>query len=230
MISNFLVCSSIFICIKSLQSMDAFDCFVKNNPNLAGLPKDVLNIIRSNYIELLEEEATEIIANRTKNILYIYLKEDIQHHGYNYSYLSNCRHSGEGEVSIPESYNIVNCAVKEQWFELGMLPPSLPILRLWRPETPEWLIQLRASRTSRTSKLKYDTQFVYCISQLKRFVGYFKQGDLSRVLQFGYNLGRLQEISEKPDHTIFWQPVERLFLAQDWIGLDAYIDTLQKRF
>jgi hypothetical protein len=188
MIFNFLVCNIIFICIKFLQRMDAFDCIVKTDSNLASLPQDVLNIIRPNYIELLEEEAAEIIANRKENILYTYLKEDIQNYGYNYSYLSHCRHS----------------------LELC---------------TPEWLIKL-----GERLYLKYETDFVHCLSQLKRFAGYFKQGDLSRTLQFGYDLGRLQEISDNPDHTIFWEPVERLFLAQDWNGLDAYIDTLQKRF
>jgi len=189
-----------------------------------------LDIIKLNYMEKLREQANEEIQVLAQNELYTSLKEDIRHYGYNYSYLAGCRHSGE--VSIPESYNIVKCALKSLWFELDMWPPILPILRF--DNLPEWLLQLRERL-----HLKYDTDFVHCLSQLKRFAGYFKQNDFSRILQFGYNLGRLQEISHyeisddsdsNSDHTIFWQPVERLFLAQDWDGLDAYIDTLQKRF
>jgi len=66
----------------------------------------------------------------------------------------------------------------------------------------------------------------HCLSQLKRFVGYFMRGDMSRTLQFGYNLGRLQEMCTTPYHTIFWQPIEHLYNAGNWIGLNSYIDTL----
>jgi len=180
-----------------------------------------LDIIKLNYMEKLREQANEEIQVLAQNELYTSLKEDIRHYGYHYSCLADCRHSGE--VSIPESYNIIKCALKSLWFELDMWPPSLPILRF--DNLPEWLIKLQERL-----HLKYTTDFVYCLSQLKRFAGYFKQNDFSRILQFGYNLGRLHEISDNPDHTIFWQPVERLFLAQDWDGLDAYINTLQKRF
>lgn len=63
--------------------MDAFDCVVKNDSNLASLPQDVLNIIRPNYIRLLEEEAAkEIIQNRKRNCLFILVNAEIQ---YNYA-------------------------------------------------------------------------------------------------------------------------------------------------
>ena len=124
---------------------------------------------------------------------------------------------------------------------MGHLPPFLTRLYLGNihtPAHPEWLLQLKERlhlkyKTDARLHLKYKTDFIHCLSQLKRFIGYFKKGDLTRTLHVGYNLGRLQEISTKAakaDHPIFWQPVECLFLVQDWNGLDAYIDTIQKRF
>ena len=191
--------------------MDAFVCIVKHETNFVSLPQELLDIIQK----------------RKQNRLFKFLNEDIIQAGQNYFYLSGMRH--DSHSSIPESYNIVKCAVENRLLsDLGLYPPALTILRCREyPElsTPEWLTQLKTRL-----HLKYNTGFVHCLSQLKRFVGYFKQGDLSRTLQFGYNLGRLQEISGKSDHTIFWQPVERLFLSQDWNGLDAYIDTLQRLF
>jgi len=70
---------------------------------------------------------------------------------------------------------------------------------------------------------------VHCISQLKRFTKYFINGDLSRALQFGYNLGRLQELSGYPDHTIYWQPIEKYFNTKEFVLLDNYIDQLKNQ-
>lgn len=224
--------------IKFLQSMDAFDCLVKNEPNFMSFPLEILNIIKTYYTENLIKEANEIINQRrlqnSSDGLFISLKEDIIHYGFKYSCLSNLRRFGYTDIyyervyaSVPESYNIVDCVLKNKWSEVGMYPPQCPILRLDRVRlpTPEWLVQLE-----KRLYLKYKTDFVHCLTQLKLFAGYFKKGDLSRTLQFGYNLGRLQEISSNPDYTMCFQQVIHLFQEQEWNGLDAYIDTLQKRF
>ena len=68
---------------------------------------------------------------------------------------------------------------------------------------------------------------VHCISQMKRFNKSFMQGDLSRTLQFGYNLGRLQELSGNPDHKIYWQPIEKFYNSQEFQLLDKYLDELK---
>ena len=166
--------------------------------------------------------------------LYKNLKADIIDHGSNYLYLSDCRINGN--IHIPPAYNIVNCALKHLYNELGHLPPfhlppfltRLTFGKTHTPAPPEWHIQLKAKL-----HLKYKTDFVHCLTQMKLFASYFKQGntDLTIPFQFGNNLGRLREIINKPDFTIFCkEEVERLFLAQDWIGLDESIDTIQKRF
>lgn len=86
---------------------------------------------------------------------------------------------------------------------------------------------------------------IHCISQLKRFNKYFMKGDMSRILQFGYNLGRLQELSIKYftsnnpnesykhsfpcdlNHIIFWQPIEKYIVNNEFQLLDTYIDYLK---
>lgn len=68
---------------------------------------------------------------------------------------------------------------------------------------------------------------VHCISQLKRFNKSFMSGDLSRTLQFGYNLGRLQELSGNPDHKIYWQPIEKFYNNKEFHLLDTYLDELK---
>ena len=68
---------------------------------------------------------------------------------------------------------------------------------------------------------------IHCISQLKRFNKYFQQGNMTKTLQFGYNLGRLQELSGNPDHKVYWQPIEKYYNASDFVSLDKYIDDLR---
>lgn len=202
--------------------MDAFDCIVQNNPNLKSLPYEILNIIKKYYIEKLINEANENIQARTQDHLYkYYLKEDINYYGSSYSYLCNFKF----DKQIQDSFNIVKCVLNNKWFEIGLYPPGFPALRLTKTPTPEWLLQLE-----KRLHLKYKTDFVHCITQLKLFAGDFKKGNLSRILQFGYNLGRLQEINSNPDYTICFQQVIRLCQAQEWLGLDAYIDILKERF
>ena len=73
------------------------------------------------------------------------------------------------------------------------------------------------------------SHIIHSISQLKRFNKYFQAGDMSRALQFGYNLGRLQELSGNPDHKVFWQPIEKFYNAGEFQALDKYIDKLKTR-
>jgi len=48
------------------------------------------------------------------------------------------------------------------------------------------------------------------------------------MLQFGYNLGRLQELcdeSNRPD--IWWTPVENLIQRKEWTKLYKHIDIIR---
>jgi len=214
--------------------MNSFWCLAERDSNLSRLPVEILRMIEPHYTESLIKHTKEIIQTRIRDKLYKNLKADIIDHGSNYLYLSDCRINGN--IHIPPAYNIVNCALKHLYNELGHLPPfhlppfltRLTFGKTHTPAPPEWHIQLKAKL-----HLKYKTDFVHCLTQMKLFASYFKQGntDLTIPFQFGNNLGRLREIINKPDFTIFCkEEVERLFLAQDWIGLDESIDTIQKRF
>lgn len=72
-------------------------------------------------------------------------------------------------------------------------------------------------------------QIVHCVSQLRRFAKCFMDGDQSRILQFGYNLGRLQELCEETTHPdIWWKPIETLIEKKQWIKLYKHIDFIRK--
>lgn len=71
-------------------------------------------------------------------------------------------------------------------------------------------------------------QIVHCVSQLKRFGDCMAKGDTTRLLQFGYNLGRLQELVGDTTHPeIWWKPIETAIVAKDWTALDAYLEELR---
>ena len=71
-------------------------------------------------------------------------------------------------------------------------------------------------------------QIQHCLSQLRRFCTCFQKGDMGRLLQFGYNLGRLQELcGETEKHTIWWKPVDKMVAAGSWQELSDYIDLMQ---
>ncbi len=71
-------------------------------------------------------------------------------------------------------------------------------------------------------------QIIHCLSQLKRFATCFETGDMSRILQFGYNLGRLQELCGETTHPeVWWKPIETFMEAKDWKELQMYIDELR---
>ena len=73
------------------------------------------------------------------------------------------------------------------------------------------------------------TQIIHCLSQLKRFGDCLAKGDASRTLQFGYNLGRLQELCSETTHPeIWWKPIEKAIESKDWKGLDEYLDEIRE--
>jgi hypothetical protein len=66
----------------------------------------------------------------------------------------------------------------------------------------------------------------HAVTQLKRFAERAKEGKPFKYLQFGYNLGRLQEMADPGEgkHEYWWKPVEPLVEAKDWVGLSTKID------
>ena len=77
-----------------------------------------------------------------------------------------------------------------------------------------------------------DDQIQHCISQLKRFAERAKEGKAFKSLQFGYNLGRLQEMVDggKPNmNEYWWKPVEPLVNEQKWEELSKKIDEFREK-
>ena len=71
-------------------------------------------------------------------------------------------------------------------------------------------------------------QVQHSISQLKRFTLRAKEGQPFKELQFGYNLGRLQEMMDSQvsgAQKYWWSPVEELVNAKNWDGL---LDLIEK--
>lgn len=89
----------------------------------------------------------------------------------------------------------------------------------------------RIAETNRSrirKSLQKQEQIIHCLSQLKRFFECFKTGDTSRMLQFGYNLGRLQElVGETAYPQIWWKPIEAAIQANNWSDLEAYIEEIR---
>ena len=80
---------------------------------------------------------------------------------------------------------------------------------------------------------KVESQIKHTACQLLRFIGDFKKGDMSRRYQFGYNLGRLQELCFETTHPeTWWKPIDaRLTAAESgdvsaWGSLETYIHEL----
>jgi Cu-Zn family superoxide dismutase len=81
---------------------------------------------------------------------------------------------------------------------------------------------------NKTRISKRQNQIIHCISQLKRFTNCFKEGDMKRLLQFGYNLGRLQELcGETAYPEIWWKPFEMMINEKKWEDLHLYLDELR---
>lgn len=68
----------------------------------------------------------------------------------------------------------------------------------------------------------------HAVSQLKRFAERAKEGKPFKHLQFGYNLGRLQEMVDPGEgkHVTWWKPVEPLVEESKWSELSDKIDEL----
>jgi hypothetical protein len=70
----------------------------------------------------------------------------------------------------------------------------------------------------------------HSLSQLWRFVFLASKGEEFNALQFGYNLGRLQEMCEpgvEGAQKNWWTIAEPLVIAKDWNSLK---DVIQDRF
>lgn len=77
-----------------------------------------------------------------------------------------------------------------------------------------------------------DDQVQHAVSQLKRFAERAKEGKPFKSVQFGYNLGRLQEMVDggKPNmNVIYWKPIEPLIEDKKWEELSEKIDKLRER-
>ena len=85
----------------------------------------------------------------------------------------------------------------------------------------------RNTRKTRRGGGNDKEQIQHALSQLKRFANCFKQGDMKRLLQFGYNLGRLQELCGETAHPeIWWKPFETMINEKKWDELNSYLDEL----
>ena len=85
-----------------------------------------------------------------------------------------------------------------------------------------------ANRNRIRKSVDKKSQIIHCISQLKRFSECFKTDPANRILQFGYNLGRLQELVGDTTHPeIWWKPIEKAIEEKNWNDLDAYIEDLR---
>lgn len=74
-----------------------------------------------------------------------------------------------------------------------------------------------------------DEQTQHAISQLRRFALRAQEGKPFKELQFGYNLGRLQEMidggGKKGMNAYWWTPLEPLVNAGQW---DKVLDLIEK--
>ena len=84
---------------------------------------------------------------------------------------------------------------------------------------------------SYTRKKSQQKQKEHALSQLYRFASDASKGKSFNSLQFGYNLGRLQEMVE-PDvvgaQKRWWSPIEPLVQNHNWLELMHFIKTTLK--
>lgn len=70
-------------------------------------------------------------------------------------------------------------------------------------------------------------QLQHAVSQLKRFALRASEGKPFKSLQFGYNLGRLQEMvdgGKEKMNEYYWKPIEPLVEKGEWAELIKVID------
>lgn len=85
----------------------------------------------------------------------------------------------------------------------------------------------KGSTRRRRLKRGGSPQLQHAISQLKRFTLRAKEGQPFKELQFGYNLGRLQEMMDSQvsgAQKYWWSPVEELVSQKNWDGLLVLIE------
>ena len=86
----------------------------------------------------------------------------------------------------------------------------------------------RLAESMRRTRNK-EGQIIHCLTQLRRFALCMKDGDASRLAQFCYNLGRLQELCMETTHPeVWWKPVEPLLKSGSYDELLDYIEVLRK--
>lgn len=76
--------------------------------------------------------------------------------------------------------------------------------------------------------LEHKKHINHCLTQLKRFTMCAINGHKFKHLQFGYNLGRLQELLMSVGSNIrWWKPIEIMVNNEDWKQLNDYIDKIR---
>lgn len=84
------------------------------------------------------------------------------------------------------------------------------------------------NKTQRRKKQRGGNQQIqHAISQLKRFALRASEGKPFKSLQFGYNLGRLQEMidgGKEKMNEYYWKPIEPLVEKGEWDKLIKVID------
>jgi len=76
---------------------------------------------------------------------------------------------------------------------------------------------------------KTQAQIQHCITQLMRFTLCVGEGKPFRTLQFGYNLGRLQELCKSiGTYKSWWPPIEKAITAQRWDLLAEHIESIRR--
>lgn len=87
------------------------------------------------------------------------------------------------------------------------------------------------TRKHRRKQRGGEDQEQHAISQLKRFALRASEGKPFKTLQFGYNLGRLQEMidgGKERMNEYWWKPVEPLIEKADWPELLKVVDRFRE--
>ena len=72
-------------------------------------------------------------------------------------------------------------------------------------------------------------QIQHCITQLMRFTLCVAEGKPFRTLQFGYNLGRLQEICKSiGTYKSWWPPIEKAISKERWDLLAEHVESIRR--
>lgn len=91
---------------------------------------------------------------------------------------------------------------------------------------------MKTRRHRRRSQRGGNDQIQHAVSQLKRFAERAKEGSPFKSLQFGYNLGRLQEMvdgGKEGMNVYWWKPIEPLIEGEKWEELSKKIDEFREK-